>query len=456
MALSRLDDFVFWTGDVEAGLRIVDDADRSISDPTWRDEIAARNSCLLLVTRGPKMAGQVVEPLMERTSGGALVFASYIVCFSRARSGRVSSALEAVAQGHDAQLRLSRPLEFYPWMHTYSRCVALAAAGELEEVEKLIRGEYDSSIAEGSTEGQAMFACELAKVTLERGRVQTAARFARSAASLFRQLGRHEFVKHALQYLAWALALNGKIDDATDAWNEFDRISPETTTFAHFAIDLLQARAWTAVASGDILLGRRILWDAVSKGHDIGDLVGELGALHALARLQHAKEVISRVDAVAGCVEGAMALAQATHSHALAIGDAAGLGNASVQFERIGADLLAAEAAADEALTWRRLGDHRGVATAEHRARTLIGECEGARTPALQAIETISPLTPAERQTAMLAATGQSSKEIGAGLCLSRRTVENRLQRVYHKLGVSSRAELAAVLNMPPPARRRG
>ena len=52
-------------------------------------------------------------------------------------------------------------------------------------------------------------------------------------------------------------------------------------------------------------------------------------------------------------------------------------------------------------------------------------------------------LTPAERETALLAATGRSSKDIAADLVLSVRTVENRLQRVYEKLGVSSRTELS-------------
>ena len=53
-----------------------------------------------------------------------------------------------------------------------------------------------------------------------------------------------------------------------------------------------------------------------------------------------------------------------------------------------------------------------------------------------------SQLTRSEQQTALLAAAGRSNKEIAGELVVSVRTVENHLQRVYEKLGVSGRKEL--------------
>jgi len=58
---------------------------------------------------------------------------------------------------------------------------------------------------------------------------------------------------------------------------------------------------------------------------------------------------------------------------------------------------------------------------------------------------TIDELTPQELRVARLVASGASNKDVAAQLFLSRRTVEYHLGKVYVKLGVSSRLELAQV-----------
>jgi DNA-binding CsgD family transcriptional regulator len=52
-------------------------------------------------------------------------------------------------------------------------------------------------------------------------------------------------------------------------------------------------------------------------------------------------------------------------------------------------------------------------------------------------------LTPSERRIAELVIDGRSNKAIAAALFLTPKTVETRLSRMYAKLGVHSRAELA-------------
>jgi DNA-binding CsgD family transcriptional regulator len=52
-------------------------------------------------------------------------------------------------------------------------------------------------------------------------------------------------------------------------------------------------------------------------------------------------------------------------------------------------------------------------------------------------------LTPTERRVAALVAEGGSTKEVAAALVVSAKTVEGHLSRIYAKLGVRSRAELA-------------
>ena len=67
-------------------------------------------------------------------------------------------------------------------------------------------------------------------------------------------------------------------------------------------------------------------------------------------------------------------------------------------------------------------------------------------------------LTSTELRVAQLAAQGLTNREIGERLYVSPRTVGTHLQRMFPKLGVTSRGELAAVLDGPrvPGARRAG
>ena len=59
-------------------------------------------------------------------------------------------------------------------------------------------------------------------------------------------------------------------------------------------------------------------------------------------------------------------------------------------------------------------------------------------------------LAPQELQIARLAAEGLSNREIGQQLYLSHRTISNHLYRIFPKLGITSRVELAAVVAAPP------
>ena len=87
--------------------------------------------------------------------------------------------------------------------------------------------------------------------------------------------------------------------------------------------------------------------------------------------------------------------------------------------------------------------DHLGAKPWAERARA---ELRAAGASLKQAVGEIAPLSTQQRRIAELAAAGQTSKEIAAHLSLSPRTVDSHLYRIFHKLGVTTRAGLGDAL----------
>jgi DNA-binding CsgD family transcriptional regulator/tetratricopeptide (TPR) repeat protein len=95
-------------------------------------------------------------------------------------------------------------------------------------------------------------------------------------------------------------------------------------------------------------------------------------------------------------------------------------------------------AARDRLTEAEALFDGMGARVWRDRARRELGRISG-RTPGDR-----DALTATERQVAELVAAGRTNRDVAAELFITVRTVEANLTRVYAKLGVRSRAELAA------------
>ena len=245
--------------------------------------------------------------------------------------------------------------------------------------------------------------------------------------------------------LALAYALGKRHAEACDVLASLDSLAGVPPSY-YMGVDLLCTRGWVAASGGDWRTARSHFDRAVELGEEIGDVVGMASALHSIARLARAPESVERLADLAGSVEGKLVAARSEHAAALLTADEERLTAVANSFEDMGAMLLAAEAAAEVVAICKAKGASRRASTAARRATRLALSCAGAHTPGLHVPDPHTAITPAEQRVARLASAGQANRVIAETLSLSVRTVENHLQRMYVKLGITDRTQLREVM----------
>ncbi|HEX2178768.1 MAG TPA: LuxR C-terminal-related transcriptional regulator [Actinomycetota bacterium] len=446
LAVTRIEVIDLGLNDIEASLAVAEEAERSIGDESLRDQIVAERARILGRHGRNATAAAIVDPLIDRAQGRALLAACFAAGTSMSVTGQVARAVHATEVGHRAHLAWTGPpVGFPPSLHLAMRAFAYLWAGYLPEGQELSKAQYAAALRENSPLGIGFFAIDLAISALISGRCRTAVRWSNEAQATFQRIGFPFMERNSLTILSLGQAMQGLVDETRGTLAQLDALGVPVSD--HSGPLLLLARGWTEVAANN----RRRAIELMNEGLDLARWSGakafESWILHDLARLGRASEVAPRLEGLCAEVEGPLAPARARHAAALAARDPGGLEQASQTFEGIGAMLLAAESSADAATVWHQRGDRRKATAAERRSAALAGLCQGARTPALSAAAPVrAALTARELEIAGLAAAGLSDKQIAQRLFLSHRTVENQLHHVYEKLGVTSRNQLAEVL----------
>ena len=235
------------------------------------------------------------------------------------------------------------------------------------------------------------------------------------------------------------------LDDAAAVW---DDLGADVSDPAMFPGDLARGPAWRLMADGDLEGAHAVLEAATVRAIEEGHVAQAAHAAYDRVRLGRPRAVAEDLAALATQDDGRLLDALAAHATAAATGDVDGLAAAADVCSALGLVLSAAEAASEAADLARRRGDPRRATALARQVTGWVAEVEGARTPALLSADAgqVERLTAREREIAVLVAQGRSSKDIAAALVLSVRTVDNHLQRIFGKLGISSRAEVAAAL----------
>ncbi|TDC80364.1 LuxR family transcriptional regulator [Micromonospora sp. KC606] len=329
----------------------------------------------------------------------------------------------------------------------------LALAGDLAGIDAITDDEFADLAGAGDFRlGTGYLAILQAYAARLRGRSREALKTSLGACAVLATSRVYAGLAHAER--AQAAAWRGEAGAAAEAMAEADRV--HTPGMAVLYPWLEQARGAVLAAGGDLPGAVKHLGDLADRlradrfaGHEVLvllDLV-RLGAADApvgpTCTDGSRRTVAQRLTNLSERVDGALPPLIARYARAAVDDHGVDLLAVADAFAERGLTVWASEAAA---IALRALRRERAApaAAAHQRLGALLGGCDQIRTPALEALR--PALTDRERQIATLAADGVTSRVIAERLFLSTRTVENHLQRVYSKLGITGRAELPAAL----------
>jgi len=438
-------------GQAERADEVVADALTQVTDRGCRRELEALRANNLLFTGNVARTLELDRPLLEHPlldddgqpmSDPAFAQASLDTGTALAMAGRTAEAVVHCDTALSARVDLDDEAQLSAvGVYVVARCLALCEAGDLAEAAATADAGYALSLERANPDGQAWFASALGRVLLAQGRLTTATHYFREVTTLFGDLT-HPGQRWGLGGLALAAGQMGDVATGEAALAELDALAPSPVRLMD--VEIHRGRAWVAVARGDLTKASDELWAAAELAESWGQYATGTAALHDLVRLGGGAPAVRRLEAFAEHADGRLLATRVRHAQAQDTGDA---DLAAAEFEQLGALLFAAEAASLE----RRLADEGGMrrraTAAGARVAALVEQCEGARTPALSEPTEADRLSRREREIALLAAGGSTSREIADSLFLSVRTVDNHLQRVYTKLGVTGRNELADALD---------
>lgn len=448
VALARSENMFRGCNDADAALRIVSEAE-SATTGAWRDELVGHRAMLLLNMNRVDETLSVTAPLLDDdVPDRVLVRAAYAAGIASAYAGRSDDAAAIAARAlpvHE-EIWKSDVFQTEPAVHHITAMLSLIEAGDLHAAEAYSDIAVQVAAEAGESYGLGYMSLIAGLVALRRGHVATARRRCLDAVPLFRATGYVAQMRWALAGAATAAAIGGDAAAARESLTVVDRLRAETPMQLN-EHRRAEAEAWVLVAEGDFAAARSVLSDAATTATEGGARAAAAHLLHGVGRLGDPTAARDALVSL-GTVDGRLHGMRLGHLDALASGDGAALEDVSRQFAECGIDLLAAESAADAVRAYRRGGDRRAATRVRLWADETAARCEGATTPAMVLGDTVEPLTDREREVALLAAGGLSSKDIAERLFVSRRTVDNHLQKVFAKLGISRRSDLAAALRL--------
>ena len=368
----------------------------------------------------------------------ALVWAASATACALARTGRFGEVPAIAARGLHAAQRCESGLQRFTI--GLAEVLALTAAGDFAAADAVCARYRDMTA--GEAQANSIVDAMAGRVDLGRGMLANACDALHRALSVMRDALPRGWVMLVAAWLAQAEAARGNSITAMDALTQAEASTGQQV--AVFRPELELARAWERATVGETTAARVHVDRAVQLARHVDMLSVEMQALHTAVRFGD-RCLSTRLGEIAKLLGSPLAAAVAEHGRGLADHDGDRLDEAAALFEKLGATAMAADAAVQAAREHARAGSRIKELESSTHAHWCASQCD-LRTPATVAIERPLPITDREREVATLVAARLSNRQIGDRLNVSVRTVEGHLYRIFTKLGIADRDELARLL----------
>ncbi|MEH1013490.1 LuxR C-terminal-related transcriptional regulator [Micromonospora sp. CPCC 206060] len=428
-----------------------------LADPADHARVSAFEAIMRLHRLDTATALRLAWAVLDRPAApvAARELARCTIAHLQAARGELTASGRAIAAVEADAARWRGDMPYLQLALELARGTRLALAGDLAGIDAIVAAEFaDLADAGDFRLGSGYLSILRAYAARMRGRTADALRASLGACAVLATSRVYAGLAHTER--AQAAALRGDTAQAAEAMAESDRAQAPGMAVLYPWRE--QARAATLAAGGDLAGAVRVLTALVQRLQVDGFAGHEVLALHDLVRYgrpnapvgptEDSRWTVSwRLTDLAGSVDGVLPPLLARHAWAAAHGAGEELLDIADRFAGLELHVWAAEAAATAVSTLRRAGGP-PLAAAQQRLGDLLAAIDELRTPALATGQ--PALTAREHQIARLAADGTASRTIAEQLFLSPRTVENHLQRVYSKLGVTGRNELRMALRAMP------
>lgn len=439
---------LFWSmGQLQEAHDILALLDQRVTHPTLRLIVEATGAAMAVHENRFDAGLAAAEAVLSNPNAPkqAVDFAAFAAGLALPVAGR-GNAYEPIAARCRAE---QKPTDgMIRVMVRYCDVLALTHTGRLDQADLRVQ-DYTQFSSEGQFLGWAIAKIMAGLVATYRGRFLEAISSIEQALAALNAETSLPWRLPARLLLVRAYAALGQTDQA-------ERVLDDSTEHTGGHVELHEpqrmiAKAWLTASYGGERTAADVARRAAQAAHRAGQYAVEAEALHHAARFGD-RSAAKPLAALIPRLDGPLPALYLRHATAVAQADALALDAFSVDCEKAGLILSAADAAAQAVPLHDQAGQRRRSADSATRALQLAARCGGAITPAIRSAARPLPLSSREREIAVMIAEGLSNREIADKLLVSVRTVEGHIYRACIKLDVSDRDDLAAIAGARLPS----